>query len=307
MIKRLLESFPVRVGKRYADAQGGNWAIIIAWNAFFAFFPMVLLTVTVVGLLLQDPSTRQGIESQAVSAFPSCRGPNGCSILQALDSFREKTGFFAVVGFLGLLWTGSGLFGAIDQGLNALYPCKPRDLIPQKLMSFGMVVLFTVLAVPLVLSGSALSLLEALPVAPSFLRGGVAAPLIQFAAGALDATILFGSIYYVVPHRRQKIRQVLPGAVTAGILFEGFTLLFPLYFAISSASPQWGQTFSFIFLLLFYFYVLGNIVVLGAAVNAERHPGEGACAAEGAPAGGLTGRTAKAEERKRHQIPSRRI
>lgn len=41
--------------KRYMDAQGGNWATIIAWNAFFAFFPMILITITIVGVILHDP------------------------------------------------------------------------------------------------------------------------------------------------------------------------------------------------------------------------------------------------------------
>src|SRR4030081_1021261 len=184
-------AYPIRAIKRYLDAQGPNWATVIAWNAFFAFFPITILVVTVLGLLLRDPGIRQGIEQQVAGAFPDCTRASGCSIIEALDSFRNSAGIFAIIGIVGLFWGGSSLFGAIDQGLDSLYPCKPRAFIPQKLMSFGMILLFCVLAVPLVLSGSLLSAVQSLPAAPDFLRSGAAGIFVQLTAGTVDATLLF--------------------------------------------------------------------------------------------------------------------
>jgi YihY family inner membrane protein len=277
MKKRLLTSFPVRVVKRYLDAQGPNWGTLIAWNALFAFFPIVLVTITVVGIVLQDPGTKHTIEHQIASAFPNCRAH--CDIIDALEQFKEKTGVYAIVGFAGLFWGGSALFGAMDQAMAAIYGCKSRDFLPQKLMSFGMILLFTLLTVPLMLSGSLLALLVKLPEAPDLLRTGPASLLIQIGAGILDASLLFAAIYYVVPNRRQKLRYVRRGALIAATLFEGFTLLFPLYFRISGGFAAYGQTFALFFLLLFYFFVLGQIVTIGAAVIAELDPDARACKA----------------------------
>jgi len=275
MKERLLTSGPVRVIARYLNAQGPNWGTLIAWNALFAFFPIALVTITVVGIVLQDPGTKQTIEHQIASAFPNCRhitAGQHCDIIDALDSFKEKTGVFAIVGFAGLLWGGSALFGAMDQGLASLYRCRSRDFIPQKLMSFGMILLFTLLTVPLILSGSLLALLVHLPEVPEVFRTGPAAPLIQIGAGILDASLLFAAIYYVVPNRRQRLRHVIPGALMAAALFEGFTLVFPLYFRLIGGFAAYGQTFALFFLLLFYFFVLGQIVMIGGAVVAERDP-----------------------------------
>lgn len=270
---RILHALPVRALRRFLGAQGPNWATIVAWNLFFAFFPIVILAITAVGLVLRDPGARATIEEQIFAAFPSCRGPQsgggGCQIISALNDFRTSTGAFAVVGILGLVWSGSSLFGAMEQGLNSLYQCTSRGFLRQKLMAMGMVVVFTVMAVPLVVSGSALSLLQALPGVPDFLRSGPASLLIQVGAGIVDASLLFGIIFFVVPHRRQHVRDIIPGALIAGVLFEGLTLLFPLYFELASNSPQWGQTFAFIFLLLFYFLMIGEIIMLGGALNAE--------------------------------------
>jgi membrane protein len=291
MKKRLLGSLPVRVVKRYLDAQGPNWGTLIAWNALFAFFPIVLITITVLGLVLQDSGIKNSLEHQIAAAFPNCRhlAADKCEIIVALRDFKERTGVLAIVGLAGLFWTGSALFGAMDQALSGLYGRKPRDFIRQKLMSFGMILLFTLLTVPLIASGSLLSLLEKLPVVPGALRTGPVSLLIQIGLGILDATVLFAAIYYVVPNRRQRLRQVLPGAVGAAALFEGFTLAFPLYFRFSGGFATYGQTFALFFLLLFYFFVLGQIVMIGGAVNAERDPvartREGGA---GEAAGGLT-------------------
>ena len=289
---RLLASLPLRALRRFLDAQGPNWATIIAWNLFFAFFPMVFLAISIVGLALRDPATRDAVVQQVLAAFPSCQAKAGappCQIVTALDDFRRSTGVFAIIGVLGLVWSGASLFSAVEQGLNSLYPCKSRDFLKQKVMAIGMVLLFTLMAVPLVASGSLLGLLQSLPGVPDFLRSGPASLLIQLGAGVIDASLLFGVIYFVVPNRRQRVRDVLPGAITIGVLFEALTLLFPLYFKLVTNSPQWGQTFGLVFVLLFYFFLTSQLVMVGGSVNAEIGIRREGCRARGLPSGGLGG------------------
>ena len=197
MKDRLFNSLPLRAISRFLDAQGPNWATIVAWNLFFAFFPMVFLVISAVGLALHDPSTRATIEQQVLAAFPSCQAKQSsggsCQIITALNDFRRSTGLFAIVGILGLVWTGAGLFSAMENGLNSLYPCKSRDFLQQKLMAIGMVIVFIVMALPLLLSGSLLSLLQSIPGLPGFLHGGVVGILLQVSAGIVDATCSSGS------------------------------------------------------------------------------------------------------------------
>ncbi len=135
-----------------------------------------------------------------------------------------------------------------------------------------MVVVFLVMALPLLLSGSLLSLLQSIPGLPGFLHGGVAGLLIQVGAGVVDASLLFGIIYYVVPHRKQHVRDILGGAIAAGVLFEALTLVFPLYFKLVTNSPQWGQTFGLVFVLLFYFFLLSQIIMLGRRAQRRGRP-----------------------------------
>jgi membrane protein len=280
--QRLARSFPVRVVKRYLDAQGPNWATLIAWNGLFALFPIVIVTLTVLGVVLQNPGIAQNVEKAVVNAFPG-NSNQQAQILDAINGFKHNSGVFAIVGFVGLMWGGSALFGAIEQALSALYRCRPRDFLQQKLMAFAMILLFTVLAVPLVLSSALLPALQSLSFVPSLLTSGPSALLIQVGAGLLDGTLIFLAIYYVVPNRKQRLRHVIPGAVTAGVLLEAFTFVFPLYVKLAGGFNTYGATFALFFLLMTYMFFLGQITVLGGAVNAEyelsRGGEPGACVA----------------------------
>jgi membrane protein len=275
--ERVLHAFPLRVAKRYLDAQGPNWATLIAWNGLFALFPMVLITITILGAVLHDPGIAHNVETAVVNAFPGKDAQT--QILQALDGVKHNSGIFAIVGFVGLLWSGSSLFGAMEQALTALYPCRPRDFLRQKLMAFGMIFLFTALAVPLVLSSALLPALQSLSFVPAMFTSGPAGLLIQVGAGVVDSTLIFLAIYYVVPHRRQRFRTVLPGAIAAGVMLEAFTFIFPLYVRLAGGFNTYGATFALFFLLMTYMFFLGQITVIGGAVNAEyqvsREPGGG--------------------------------
>src|SRR5204862_3308119 len=84
--------------------------------------------------------------------------------------------------------------------------------------------------------------------------------------------LLFGSMYYVIPNRRQQLRKVIPGALLAGILFEAITLLFPLYLELNKGLNQYGKTFGLLFVLMTFFFFLGLITMIGVEVNSVIYP-----------------------------------
>lgn len=266
--ERVLDSFPVRVVKRYAAANGSTYAINVAWNILFAFFPIILAITIILGLVAGGSGIAQSIDRDIAGAFP---GQQGTVLVQALHSFRESAGLLAIVSFIGLLWSGSSLFGAMDQGLAALTPTRQRGFVLQKLMGVAMILVFTVLVVLDVASASLIPLIGKLP-NTSFLSSGPVAVVLQIVVGVLDGLLLFGAVYRLVPNRRLAVREILPGALAAALLFEAFTWLFPLYFKLAHGFNTYGSTFALFFLLLTFAFWIGQIMMLGGAVNAERHP-----------------------------------
>jgi uncharacterized BrkB/YihY/UPF0761 family membrane protein len=152
-----------------------------------------------------------------------------------------------------------------------------------------MMVLFTVLAGIAIGTSAVLPLLKQLPMVPPAWTQSASLYVIQPVIGVLSGVLLFGTLYYAVPNRRQRLREVLPGALLAGIAFYLLTLLFPLYLAFNKGLNAYGASFAFLFILMNFFYFLGLITMLGGELNAVLYPapiGQPAPAQPMAPPGG---------------------
>src|ERR1044071_10524901 len=67
--------FPLAVMGKFRDDHGGALTTVIAYNAFFALFPLLLVVVTVLGFLLgRDSGFQQRVLDSAVAEFPIIMG-----------------------------------------------------------------------------------------------------------------------------------------------------------------------------------------------------------------------------------------
>src|SRR4030095_2144873 len=63
--------FPLAVMRKFADDHGGALTTVVAYHACFAFFPLVLVVVPVLGFLLgRDSGFQQRLLGSAVAEFP---------------------------------------------------------------------------------------------------------------------------------------------------------------------------------------------------------------------------------------------
>lgn len=255
--------------RKFGEDQAANQAVLIAWNALFAMFPIVLVILGVVGAVLNAAGVGSGaVQRDLIAVFP---GPVQAEVQKALDQVKQQTGVFFMVGFAGLVWSGTNLFGTMEYSFDLLWRAERRSFIRMRLMATSMMAIFSVLTVIAVGTAALLPWLGQVPDLPRFLSGPIAAGL-QVVIGVATGFALFGSMYYVVPNRRQSLGVVWPGALLAGVLFEGLTLLFPLYLRFNKGIDQYGSSFGLMFLLMTFFYFLGLITMLGAEVNAILYP-----------------------------------
>ena len=276
LLERWNRSFPGRLVNKMNGDQAFNWAVIIAWNTLGSMFPILLVIVGLLGAVLQlvnvNPTT---VYSTVLSLIPTDPAAQR-ETLRALETARHASGVFFLVGFLGLVWSGSSLFGSMEQAFDAVFRTGQRDFLRQKVMSVLMILLFTVLAGSILITSTLLGLLEHLPFIPPqlLLHGGVAFAL-QLVVGLVAGTVLFLAIFDVVPNRKMRAGEVWPGALLAGAAFEALTLLFPLYIRLTGASNQYGKTFGFLFLFLALAYFVGIITMIGAELNSLLVPAPG--------------------------------
>ncbi|MHB8509589.1 MAG: YihY/virulence factor BrkB family protein [Candidatus Dormibacteria bacterium] len=256
-------SLPGRVLRKFMEDQAPKQAVLIAWNLMFAAFPIVVTIAAVLGLVLSF----SGLNALQVQGDLLAMLPQG-SGSAVLDPLKQKTGLLFVVGLLGLVWTGTALFGAIEEAFAIVYHCKPRGFLAQKRMSLGMMLLFTVFTALIVGTAAALPALQHLPYFPAVLASGPLALVLQVIFGTVAGCVLFTIIYFVVPHLRLSLRRVLPGAIGAGLLLETLTFVFPLYLKLNKGVNQFGPQFGFLFILLTFFYFLAMVLMLGVEINA---------------------------------------
>jgi membrane protein len=265
------QSIPGKVGQKFIEDQSPNWAVLIAWNALFAMFPIVLFAASILGLVLRlFGQANDTVYKTIFSVIPDQASQT--QILNAVTGVKSKTGILFIVGLVGLLWGGAALFGAMEQAFAVIYHTLPRKFITQKLIGFGMVIVFTVLAGAAVATSAALPALKNVPGMPTGLTTGPLGFVLQLVLGVITGFLLFSTIYYVIPNRRQEWGKVWPGALVAGFVFELITLLFPLYLTINQGINAYGKTFGLFFLLMTFFYFIGLITMLGVEVNAVIFP-----------------------------------
>jgi membrane protein len=269
---RLMTSVPGRVVRKFLEDQAPNWAALIAWNTLLAMFPIVIFAASLLGYVLKIFGEANTAVYQTVFSVIPGDSNQQDQLIRAVSGVKSNSGILFVVGLVGLLLGGSALFGIMEQAFAVIYHTKPRDFVRQRLIAFGMVFLFTLLVGVAVVSSAILPALKQIPNMPTFLYSGAAAFMLQVIVGIVAGFLLFLSIYYVIPNRRQRLGQVIPGALVAGVLFELITLVFPLYLSLNRGINQYGQTFGLFFVLMTFFFFLGLITMIGVELNSVLYP-----------------------------------
>jgi len=249
---------PVRVFMAFGASQASNYAAALAFNAMLSMFPLILGALAIIGLSIRDPATEARMQALIVQAFPGAASPG---LVQALQGVRQSAGWFGLVSIAGLVWSAGGIFASMEFVFAQIFGIQQRDVVRQKLMGLVMMI---VLVTALTLTVVANTLAAFLPM--SWITGIV--------IGSLVMMLLLVLLYRLVPNRAYPIRDVLPGALLAGAMIELLSLAFPLYTRISGGFNTYGKEFALFFVLAAWFYLLSNLILLGAVYNKFRlgHP-----------------------------------
>jgi membrane protein len=114
---------PVAVWSKFNDDQAGNLAALIAYFAFAAIFPLLLVLVTVLDIVLRnDQGLRDELVNSAVSQYPVI-GPEIQSKLGSIPGSGVALG----IGIVLLLLGARGVAGAMQNALCEIWGIKKAD------------------------------------------------------------------------------------------------------------------------------------------------------------------------------------
>jgi membrane protein len=116
-------AFPVAVWSKFNEDQAGNLAALIAYYAFAALFPLLLVLVTVLNIVLKnDQKLQQTLLDSALSQYPVI----GQQIHDSLGTI-PGTGLPLIIGAVLLLLGARGVAGAMQNALCEAWGIKRED------------------------------------------------------------------------------------------------------------------------------------------------------------------------------------
>lgn len=246
----------------------------IAYNAIFAIPAFLLFLVTLAAVVNQFTGVPVAGSLQTIIAerAPADTRPLLDGLVQGVigrvNGLAVSTG--AIVTIVLALWGGASGMDTIIKAFNQAYDVKEtRPFIRQKLTSIGLTVLSAILVVAAFIlfvfggnigswAANLFGLGSAFTLVWNLLRWPLAIMFIAF---------LLAAVYYLGPNTQQSFRWISPGSVVATILWIAAVLGFKFYLVVSNPGSAYGVAGS-VLVLLFFLYLSGMIVVLGAEINA---------------------------------------
>jgi membrane protein len=255
----------------WSAVQADDQAALIAFTLLFSLFPLIGGLLTLLGFIFHDPATLERVVSAVQQRFPTQLD----DLLSFIGETRQISGLLGLVSLIGLLWSGSAVFGTIAKAFNAMYGLPERGLVQQKLMSFAMI--FVLLGLILVTIGASSLATALVGHSVASLPGlGLAQVVLGWALSIGSAMLMFLALYLVVPNARLRLGQVWLGALAAALLFVLLSQLFPLYLRFFGGGFAAYKTLGLFLLLMTWFYFTARIIVFGCLLNAFLRPLPGA-------------------------------
>ncbi len=259
----------------FVDDNCPQMAAAISYYVLFSLFPLVIFSIGVLGLVLQDNDIERRLVEDLTGLLPV--DEQGARDVEA--AVRELTGrasgALGLLGLLGLAWAGSAMFAVIHRSLDIAFDLSSRrPFVRQKLVDFGMMAL--VGGVFLASLGATTTLRVAREaVEDTLVLGDLAGSLgfgwsiAVFLVLSAFSFIAFALLYWLVPATHVRFRHVLPGALLAALLLEALKLAFSVYLEHFSRYDLIFGSLGAVVAFLFLVFLGANTLLLGAEISAN--------------------------------------
>ncbi len=266
-----------RTVREFFDDRGGQLAASIAYYALFATFPLAICTVALFGIVASDEAARDEVIDFLMANLPLREDRGRRDISTALRQVTGDAGTFGIVGVAGLVFSASGLMGALRHAVNRAWEVEyRRPALLGKLLDIVLVLgvgLLIGLSLALTFTtrfavDAAQTLSDEIGPALSFL------PRVVLALGQLTPILLslglFAALYRFLPAREDiRLRDCLPGALLGALLYEAVKTGFAFYLEnVASYGAVYGPIATII-AFVFFVYLAAIAFLLGAEAAAE--------------------------------------
>lgn len=254
-------AFPIAVVKKFGDDRAGRLGAQIAYYGFFSIFPLLLVSVSILGFLLADDARlRDEVLDSSLARFPVV----GDQIRRNIGSLQGSvTGI--VVGTATATWAGLAIVRTLQEAMNQVWEvprAEERSFFPRNARALGFLL---VVGTVIVAAAGANVVASELDLGSGFVV--VVGFLLSFGLNVF----VFLLVFRFLTVADVSIGDVVPGAVIAAAAWFVLQLVGTSIVSsqISKASSTYG-TFAIVIGLLFWLHLGAKITLYAAEVNVVR-------------------------------------
>jgi membrane protein len=245
-----------------------TFAFSVAANSILAFFPFVVLLMTLIRRVFHSKVMYDVIVELLRDYLPAGQE----FVIRNLNAMVNTRQRVQIVSLIILLVTSSGVFLPLEVALNRIwrFPSN-RSYLGNQVISFGLAFACGVLAlVSIALTAGPVAFMQ-------FLLRGYATGLVRI-VGFLVAKIfailasiaIFFLIYWLLPNGKVPARTVLPAAIIMGLLSEALKYAYILALPWLNFQEVYGP-FALSVTMMFWAFLSGLLLLAGANLSAEEH------------------------------------
>jgi membrane protein len=251
----------------WLDDQAATMGAAIAYYTVFSLAPMLVMVIGIAGLAFG----REAAEGALFGEFAELIGPESAEAAQALlrSASGTRSGIVATaIGMGTLIIAATAVFGQLQSALNVIWKAPATGglgvwyLLKSRLLSLSVIlVIGFLLLVSLVISTALAAFSDYL----DRIWPGLAAILhiVHLAFSFGFTTVLFATIFKILPDHRVEWDEVWLGATIAALLFTVGKHLISLYIGSSNMASTYGAAGALIIVLVWVYYS-AQILLLGA-------------------------------------------
>lgn len=257
--RRRVVGLPLAVVYKFFDDQGNYLAAIITYYAFVAIFPLILISTSVLGFLLQgDGQLKQQLLDSALGQFPIVGDQLG------RPEGLQGSGSAVVVGALTALYGVIGLGQASQNAVNAAYAIPRNSRLNPVISRLRSLLFFVLGGLALITLGVVSSLANHSEVLGSGFAGSLLGDLTSV---VLTGLVLTTMMRLALPER-PAWRWVLPGGLAVAVMWQLLQRLGGLYVErVVNRVSEMNGVFALVLGLVALLYVAAIMAMLGIQIN----------------------------------------
>jgi membrane protein len=266
---------PDRLWTVLKEAFAGSWndnvprmGAALAYYTLFALAPILIVAIAVAGMAFGPEAVR----GEIVGQIEGLVGRDGAQAVQAMLEGAAKSSSSIPATIIGVITSFLGATGAfleLQAALDTIWRVKPRsrgnflrELLMQRMISFGLVLGFAFLLLTSLVVSAALAAVHTY-MGNAFAGVAVLWEAVNVVVSLGVITLLFAMIYKVLPDVKLAWVDVWVGALVTAGLFTVGKFLIGLYLGTSSFASTYGAAGSVIVVLVWVYYST-QIILLGA-------------------------------------------